>query len=244
MTHWEATDQQGGSSRGRKAKLSGRNYRKLWKREKKKTCKREGERKERKEIWIKGISCPASQVASQIAALWEEATGGRKHSSEEEGGGKKINGACQISWSVVFITWHQLCLLYSSAAYHFTSPSSPLPIFPSLQPSRFFSPSLCLPNDWAVGRRYEGGIFSSYKHIKELRERKKKSRFSKMLNWTFGLISSLTHSDFLFSHIPPALFFFFSRFPSPYFNLLSTAFLPLQFITAKVGLMYCNSPFY
>lgn len=147
-------------------------------------------------------------MASQIAALWEEATGGRKHSSEEEGGGKKINGACQISWSVVFITWHQLCLLYSSAAYHFTSPSSPLPIFPSLPPSRFFSPSLCLPNDWAVGRRYEGGIFSSYKHIKELRERKKKSRFSKMLNWTFGLISSLTHSDFLFSHIPPALFFF------------------------------------
>lgn len=56
---------------------------------KKKTCEWEGERKERKEIWIKGISCPASQVASQIAALWEEATGGRKHSSEEEGGEKK-----------------------------------------------------------------------------------------------------------------------------------------------------------
>lgn len=131
MTHGEATDQQGGSSRGRKAKLSGRNYRKLWKREKKKTCKREGERKERKEIWIKGISCPASQVASQIAALWEEATGGRKHSSEEEGGGEK-KSMVPVRFLDLWFLSHGTSSVCFIPVLRTTSPAPPLRCLSSL----------------------------------------------------------------------------------------------------------------
>lgn len=167
----------------------------------------------------KRYKLPVSQVASRIAALWEE--GGWKHSSEE----KKINGACQISWSVAFFfTWHQLCLLYSSAACHFNNPSlhSPSPILPL----SFLSlpPSIFLPNVWAVGRRYEGGIFSSYKHIKQ--SRKKTGPLTCEIGlWTYLLSNSFWLSLFQFA-LPPS-------------HLISTTFFPLRFIAAKDGLTDC-----
>lgn len=102
---------------------------------------RKGE-KERKEIWMKGMSCLASQVASQIAACFEKTQRDTENTRVKK---KKSMVPVSFFWFVAFFpTWHRLCLLYSSVLLHTTPtppPSAVYPPFSSVPSLSFLSPS-------------------------------------------------------------------------------------------------------
>lgn len=133
------------------------------------TCRAGVGEKDRKEIWIKGnrLLCVSGGL-SDCCTL-------------KRGNGrlKTLEWRKKNQWLSDFLIWRFFHMAPALSAFFecyipLRQPLPSLPTVPSLMPSFLSrSPSLFLPNDWAAGRRYEGGIFSSYKHIKQSRKRLK-----------------------------------------------------------------------
>lgn len=129
-------------------------------------------------VWIEGAVREMAGGSGGLSDCRSYSRGRRREGRRHRSAGEiKINDAWQISWSVIFTWWP-----HSKGRRKNKRKASPPPTsLPRLHrllsaPLAFFS-FLFLPNDWAVGRRYEAPPPLSLHH-KHMKRRERETRLS------------------------------------------------------------------